>query len=166
MRIIGVDPGLNCTGWAIIQIENKKIDYIDGGKINTSSKEPIEKRLYKLHKELLSTLKQHKPDSAAIEEIFVNKSPRSSLNLCHARGALLLTLSTSGIENIGHYQPNHIKKSITGNGHAQKHQMIKMVQFIIKTFEKINHNVADAISIAICHFYEKNNSESENYIDS
>ncbi|MBQ4874579.1 MAG: crossover junction endodeoxyribonuclease RuvC [Rickettsiaceae bacterium H1] len=155
MKIIGIDPGLNCTGWGIIQVENNKVRYMDSGKIKTYSKTAIDKRLYRLHQELLTVLERHKPESAAIEETFVNKNPKSSLSLCQARGALLLTLSIAGIANISLYPANHIKKAITGNGHAEKHQIIKTVEYIIKEVKgKITHDIADALAIALCHYYQ------------
>lgn len=153
--IIGIDPGLNSTGWAIVQIkETRRINYLNSGEIKTNTKQALDKRLYTLYKGLHGILTTHKPDIAAVEETFVNKNPRSSLHLCHARGAILLTLSISDVSNIYEYTPTHIKKSITGDGHADKKQMSKMLEHTIKDISNITHDATDAIAIALCHAYK------------
>ena len=154
MKIIGIDPGLNCTGWGIIKKESQ-LSYINSGVLKTSNKQSLEERLHLLHKGLLQVLTEYQPDVAAIEETFVNKNAQSSLLLAHARGALLVTCMISGIKSIHHYSANHIKKTVTGNGHAEKQQMINMLKYLVKdlTISNITHDIADAIAIALCHGY-------------
>ncbi len=155
MNIIGIDPGLNCTGWGIISLNGKKICYLDSGKITTQINLPIEKRLNALHSGLILVYDKYKPVEAAIEETFINKNPQSSLNLCQARGALLLSLSILGVSKVSHYSANNIKKSITGNGHANKDQMMKIILMSIQSLDKKNltHDESDAIAAALCHTY-------------
>ncbi len=156
MKIIGIDPGLSCTGWGVIEKQNGKIHYIDSGHICTNSKNNVSQRLYVLHRELTTQLQEYKADVAAIEETFINNNPKSSLSLSHARGALLLTLAISGIVNINHYSANYIKKSVTGNGHANKEQVMEMVKLSIKKRGEINHNSADGLAAALCCAFQCN----------
>lgn len=161
MKIIGIDPGLNTTGWAVLEKKNRSIYYLDSGKITTSNKQNMLARLGKINEELGSILLSYQPEFGAIEEIFVNKNPRSSLKLCHARGAILLTLSLYGVSNVSEYAPNYIKKNITGNGHATKEQVLILMQRMIKGLATINHDIADAIAICFCHTLSENQPFSQ-----
>jgi len=150
MLIIGIDPGINCTGWGVVAKEASKIVHIASGEIKTKRTDQTEHKLYHLHNELSAILQQYNPDELAIEETFVNRNPSTSLILGQARGALILSARIYGIE-ITSYAPNLVKKTITGSGHADKIQMQKMINFL---FPKISFNsadAADALAIAFCH---------------
>jgi crossover junction endodeoxyribonuclease RuvC len=156
IKIIGLDPGINKTGWAIINLdERNNIEFLSGDTISTSSKLDIGERLHIIFEQLKEVIFQHSPNEAAIEKIFVNKNPKSSLTLGYARGVAILALKTANLPT-SEYDANYIKKSITGNGHADKDQIIFIVKQIIKNLNVKCHHTADALATAICHAYTKN----------
>ena len=156
VKVIGLDPGINKTGWAIINSsQNNNIEFLDGNTISTDSKMDIGQRLHIIFEQLQKVISLHSPDEAAVEKIFVNKNPKSSLTLGYARGVAILALKMTKL-SVNEYDANYIKKSITGNGHADKNQIIFMVGQIIKNIDIKCHHTADAIAVAICHAYAKN----------
>ncbi|WCR53788.1 MAG: Crossover junction endodeoxyribonuclease RuvC [Wolbachia endosymbiont of Ctenocephalides orientis wCori] len=153
VKIIGLDPGISKTGWAVISLSEKNnIEFLDGSTISTNSKMDVGQRLHIIFEQLQKIISLHSPDEAAVEKIFVNKNPRSSLTLGYARGVAILALQMTQL-SINEYDANYIKKSITGNGHADKDQVIFMVKQIIKNVDVKCHHTADAIATAICHAY-------------
>ncbi|AHX04569.1 crossover junction endodeoxyribonuclease RuvC [Ehrlichia japonica] len=155
MKIIGLDPGLSCTGWGVLSID-KDIKLIDKGVIITNSKETTSQRLNKIHTDLLNILKLHSADSASMEEVFVNKNPKSSISLCYARGILLLTLNIINIP-VFEYSTNYVKKLVTGNGHARKEQVHFMIEKILNIKCLGTYDISDAIAVGLCHAYSKKN---------
>ena len=89
MLILGIDPSLSCTGWGIVRAEGSRLAHVANGQIPTDAKAPISERLLHLHDALVAVIAAHAPDRAAVEEIFVNKNPQSTLKLAQARGAVL-----------------------------------------------------------------------------
>ncbi|MDD9331191.1 MAG: crossover junction endodeoxyribonuclease RuvC [Wolbachia sp.] len=156
IKIIGLDPGMSKTGWAVISLSKRNnIEFLGGGAISTSSKLDAGERLHIIFDQLKKVISQHSPDEAAVEKIFINQNPKSSLTLGYARGIVILALKITNV-SINEYDANYIKKSIVGNGHADKNQVIFMVKQMIKNVEvKCNHT-ADALATAICHAYSKN----------
>ncbi|QGR02105.1 crossover junction endodeoxyribonuclease RuvC [Ehrlichia ruminantium] len=155
MNIIGIDPSLNCTGWAVLSVCNddlNKIHVVNNGAISTNSKETIGQRLYKIHNEFLNIIDSYKVNIASIEEVFINKNPKSSISLCYARGTILLTLSITNTP-LFEYSANRVKKSITGNGHAKKEQVCFMVENILGIKCCDIYDISDAMAVAICHIY-------------
>lgn len=150
---MGLDPGLNCTGWSILSV-SKDIKLIDKGTVVTNSKEDTGQRLRKIHTDVLDILRLYQVDSASMEEIFINKNPKSSISLCYARGILLLTLSTKDIP-VFEYSTNYVKKSITGNGHAKKEQVSFMIEKILNVKCSGTYDISDSIAVALCHAYSK-----------
>lgn len=156
IKIIGLDPGMSKTGWTIISLEEKNnIKFLDGGTISTDSKSGIGERLHIIFEELKKVIFLYSPDEAAVEKIFVNKNPKSSLTLGYARAIAILILQMTDLP-MNEYDANYIKKSITGNGHADKGQIIFMVKQIVKSSNIKCHHTADALATAICHAYTKN----------
>lgn len=154
-RVLGIDPGLRHTGWAIIEVSLKsdEINYIESGVIKTDSTTALSKRLLEVHLGIIGIAKNHHIKHAAIEETFVNKNFISSLKLSQARAAALLTLEALDLAP-HEYAATVVKKTITGNGHADKEQMFKMLKLLIKGTENVtSHDAADAIAIALCHVY-------------
>ncbi|MGL9758818.1 MAG: crossover junction endodeoxyribonuclease RuvC [Wolbachia sp.] len=155
VKIIGLDPGISKTGWAIISLNEKNnIEFLGGSTISTGNKLDIGERLHIIFEQLKEVIFQYSPDEAAVEKIFVNKNPKSSLTLGYARAITILVLKMTKL-SMSEYDANYIKKSITGNGHADKDQIIFMVKQVIKNLNvKCNHT-ADALAVAICHAYTK-----------
>lgn len=92
----------------------------------------------------------HKPDEAAVEETFMNVNPSSALKLGQARGVVLVTPATCGLK-VAEYTANQVKKSVVGAGHADKNQVMAMIQILLPTCGKVTSDSADALAVAICH---------------
>lgn len=149
-RIIGIDPGLQKTGWAVIETYGSSLKFISCGLIKPNSKIDISDRLRVLSEELASIIKQYCPKQAAIEETFVNQNPTTSLKLGMARGALLLTMAQNNL-SVSEYKPNTIKKSVVGQGHASKEQIGMMIKVLLPACGNPTEDEADAMAIAITH---------------
>lgn len=150
-KIIGIDPGLRNTGWAIIEVHTGSIKLIDLGVITTNSSDDISTRLLYLHNDLQSILNVHNPKHAAIEDTYVNKNFSSSLKLSHARAAAILSLSIAGLSPV-EYPAKTVKKAVVGAGNAEKEQVLKMLSYLIPDLRKITkYDSADALAVAVCH---------------
>lgn len=149
-KIIGIDPGLQKTGWGIINSSDNNISYLASGVIAVSPKLPMAERLLKLHSELKKIIELYKPDEASIEETFVSVNSSSTLKLGQARGVLLVTIADYKIP-IYEYAPNLIKKSVVGAGKADKTQVSAMVKYLLPSSNVKQADEADALASAICH---------------
>lgn len=152
MRILGIDPGLNITGYGIIEDRNFKV--VEAGIINTQANTPIQTRLKKIFDSLSDIIKEHKPGVLVLEKIYSHyKHPATAILMGHARAVACLV---SGIHEIKliNYPSTKIKKTITGNGHASKQQVQRMVQNILKLKNPPEPvDVSDALSMAIAYCY-------------
>jgi crossover junction endodeoxyribonuclease RuvC len=148
--ILGIDPGLQHTGWGVVLSEGNRLKFLGAGTINTNPKDELAVRLKTLSENLQTVISNFKIDDAAIEETFVNKNNLSSLKLGHARGALMLTVSLAGV-GISEYSATKVKKSIVGTGRAEKGQIGMMVKVLLPTANFNSEDAADALAIAICH---------------
>jgi crossover junction endodeoxyribonuclease RuvC len=150
VTILGIDPGLQHTGWGIIKKDGNSLHYIACGVINSNSKAPLPKRLLTINEGLSEILQIYKPDECAIEETFLNTNPMSSLKLGHARGAAMLTVSLCGITPY-EYAATLVKKTVVGVGRAEKSQILMMVKTLLPKADIKSPDAADALAIAICH---------------
>ncbi|GGB58819.1 crossover junction endodeoxyribonuclease RuvC [Blastomonas aquatica] len=150
MIILGIDPGLGTTGWGVIRSEGNRLSHIANGQIKTNAKAALPSRLLELDTALAAIITDYRPDSAAIEEIYVNKNPQSTLKLVQARGALLLGLARAGL-SVGEYAPRLIKKAIVGTGAAEKAQIDAMVKVLLPGVKIAGPDAADALAVAITH---------------
>lgn len=152
MLILGVDPGLQRTGWGIIRKEGSNLKFIACGTLTSDNKLALPARLLQLHDGLLEIVTHYKPEVSAVEETFVNVNPASTLKLGQARGAILMTLSLAGLA-VHEYSATNVKKTVTGSGRAEKDQVQALVEMLLpasKPFIK-GADAADALAIAICH---------------
>lgn len=149
-RIIGLDPGLRNTGWGIIEQEDNRLQYVSHGIIKSDASQDLATRLQQLYRELRRVIQCYQPDMAAVEEIFVNKNPASTLKLGMARGVVLLAPADSNL-SVAEYSANKIKKSVVGSGHADKMQIEAMVRMLLPGAEGALKDAADALAVAICH---------------
>ena len=147
MNILGIDPAINKTGWAVISKNGSEIKYIAGGVINTNPGDNLFVRLGVIMLQMQKILDQYKPTIAGVEETFLNKNPASSLKLAHARGALGGVLGAAEIE-VFEFAPRLIKKNITGNGNAEKNQVMHMVKLIFGVNNIGSYDHSDALAIA------------------
>jgi crossover junction endodeoxyribonuclease RuvC len=150
IRILGIDPGLRRTGWGIVEAEGSRLVYVASGLITSDAEDDLAYRLRSLHAGLCEVIARHKPQEAAIEETFVNKDARATLKLGQARGIALLAPAQSGLR-IAEYQPNVVKKTVTGTGHGEKGQIQAMIGFLLPKARFDSADEADALAIAICH---------------
>ena len=150
MRILGIDPGLQKTGWGIIEVQGHNLKFVACGTIKTKATDPLSERLLTLDHGLSQVIVMNKPDAAAIEETFVNKNPASALKLGIARGATFLPPARAGL-TVAEYPANLVKKSIVGSGHASKDQMGMMVRTLLPLAKPDSEDAADALAVAICH---------------
>ncbi len=147
MKILGIDPGMNNIGWSILEETSAgQVKYLQSGKISTTTKDSLTSRLAFIFKEISKIISSHSPDAVSIEEIFVNINPRSSMTLSFARGAILCCIGYHNLPAL-EFAPNTIKKTITGNGKADKEQVMKMLKFIIPNVSFSSPDEADAIAI-------------------
>jgi crossover junction endodeoxyribonuclease RuvC len=150
VRIIGLDPGLRHTGWGIIEAEGTRLSYIADGAVHSVNEDDLATRLLQIHQQVLAVLDEFMPDEAAIEETFVNNDARATLKLGQARGVVMLAPVLRNI-GVAEYAPNVIKKTVVGNGHAEKDQVKHMVKVLLPRAELKTADSVDALAIAICH---------------
>jgi crossover junction endodeoxyribonuclease RuvC len=151
MKILGIDPGLARMGWGIISNPDISAATTAWGSVSTSSKDPLPKRLQVIHATLSSVVAEHRPEIAAVEEVFFSKNVRSAVALAHARGAAILSLAEAGVE-LFEYSPLQIKQSVVGYGRASKDQVAQMVARLLglKDLPSSEH-ASDALATALCH---------------
>ena len=150
MIILGIDPGLGTTGWGLIRAEGNRLTHLANGRITSAPAEPLAKRLSHLCSQLEALIADRPPDGAAMEEIFVNKNPQSTLKLAQARGALLMVAARSGLE-VGEYAARLVKKAVAGNGNAEKRQVHAMVARLLPGVAIAGPDAADALAVALTH---------------
>jgi crossover junction endodeoxyribonuclease RuvC len=148
--ILGLDPGLGTTGWGLIRAEGNRLSHLANGQMKTDAGESLPRRLSHLASQLEAIIADHTPEAAAIEEVFVNKNPQSTLKLGQARGVALMIAARAGIE-VGEYAPRLVKKAVVGTGAAEKAQVHAMVQRLRPGVEITGPDAADALAVAISH---------------
>ncbi|MEM8555235.1 MAG: crossover junction endodeoxyribonuclease RuvC [Pseudomonadota bacterium] len=149
MRIIGIDPGLQRTGWGVIEAEGSRVRHIGNGVLLSGSG-ALALRLTKLFEELTDVVARFAPNGAAVEATFVNKDAAGTLKLGQARGIALLVPARAGLE-VGEYAPNAVKKAVVGVGHADKRQVDHMIRLQFPGIKLANADATDALAIALCH---------------
>jgi crossover junction endodeoxyribonuclease RuvC len=163
MLILGIDPGLVNTGWAVIEFDKtKKSKIVNCGLVRTKGSQNITLRLARILDDLNKSLGQYKFDCAALEKTLVNKNAVSSMDLSMGRAIALLYFGQNNIQ-YKEYFPTFIKKAITGNGNAEKSSIRAMLQHYfeadnIEEIEKLSHHEVDALAIALCHGFACDNS--------
>lgn len=147
-RIIGIDPGLAHTGWGVIEASGNRLQHIAHGVIHSRAADPLPARLAALHAGLGTVLATHGPNEAAVEEVFVNRNPQSTLKLGQARGVALLAV---GHLPVAEHATRLVKKAIVGTGTADKAQVIAMVARLLPGCGSLTEDAADALAVAIAH---------------
>ena len=150
MIIMGIDPGLRFNGWGVVEFSNNSFRHIANGTLKITEKGPLPERLAEIYSRLTEVLKIYNPDAVAVEEVFVNVNPSSTLKLGQARGVAILTPSLLNIP-VFEYSANLIKKSVVGVGHATKEQIQMMVGVLLNKPEIDSEHSGDALAMAICH---------------
>jgi crossover junction endodeoxyribonuclease RuvC len=150
MLIIGLDPGLGCTGWGVIAAEGNRLSHVANGQIRTEPKRPLADRLVRLEEELGWVIERHAPTSAGIEEVFLARDPQAAIKLGHARGVLMIAAAQRGLP-ISEYAARLVKKAVVGIGSAEKVQVHAMVQRLLPGAKIAGADAADALAVAITH---------------
>lgn len=149
VRIIGIDPGLRNLGWGVIDVLGSRITHVANGICHSTGAD-LSLRLLSLYDQLRAVVSEFVPEQAAIEQTFVNKDGAGTLKLGQARGIAMLVPAQAGL-SVGEYAPNSVKKTVVGVGHADKRQVLHMVQLQLPGAKIVGPDAADALAIAICH---------------
>ena len=151
MRILGIDPGLQLTGYGVVDYDALRPKLIDGGVIRLASKATIAQRLAELERELELLFVEYDPDVCAVEQLYAHyKHPRTAILMGHARGIILLVAQRHETR-IREFSANRVKQAVSGHGHASKLQMQRSIQAIWNLKEPPSPpDVADALAIALC----------------
>ena len=150
IRILGVDPGSAATGWGVVDSAGPRLSYVASGGIRPKRGGAPAQKLAEIFAGLNAVIAEFMPDEAAVEETFVNASPRDALVLGQARGVALLAPGLAGLA-VAEYAANSVKKSVVGKGHADKTQVAAMVKVLLPKCGAPGADEADALAIAICH---------------
>jgi len=149
MRILGIDPGLRITGFGLLDKEGQQLGYIASGCIKTPDGE-LADRLKVILESLREVIVQHQPQQVAVEKVFVNTNPQSTLLLGQARGAAICAAVLEDLP-VAEYTALQVKQAVVGNGHAEKEQVQDMVRRLLKLGGTPSPDAADALACAICH---------------
>ena len=150
MLILGLDPSLTCTGWGLIAKAGNRLSHVANGQVRTDAAASLPERLVQLDRELTDVILAHRPDCAAVEEVFVNKNPQSTLKLGHARGVCLLAAARAGLP-VSEYATRLVKKALVGTGAAEKAQVQAMLKILLPGARVSGPDAADALAVAITH---------------
>jgi crossover junction endodeoxyribonuclease RuvC len=150
MRILGLDHGRGTTGWGLIEADGNRLRHLANGQLKTDSSAELPRRLAHLADQLEALLTEHRPDAAAVEEVFVNKNPQSTLKLGQARGVVIMVAARGGLE-VGEYAPRLVKKAVVGTGGAEKAQVHAMVSRLLPGAKIAGPDAADALAVGITH---------------
>lgn len=159
MILLGLDPGLQTTGWGVIEAHGNRLRHIANGSVRSKSADPLAQRLAQLYDALEAVIAAHRPDAAAVEETFVNANPQSTLKLGQARGAVLLCAARCGLP-VAEYAPSYVKKAVVGTGGADKAQIHAMVKRLLPGAVVTGADAADALAVAVTHAHILNTSRA------
>ena len=154
IRLLGLDPGLQRTGWGVITTRGNSLGFVAAGTVHAPLDGELAGRLLALHAGLSEVVSAHAPDEAAVEQTFVNRDGAATLKLGQARGIALLVPAQAGL-SVAEYAPNAVKKTIVGAGHAEKGQIKAMVKVLLPRASFDSDDAADALAIAICHAHHR-----------
>ncbi len=151
MIILGIDPGLATVGYGVVNCQRGVYRAIEYGAIITKPHQLLENRLEEIYDSVCTIIERHAIDCMAVEELFFNRNVTTAIDVCQARGVILLAAKKHGID-IYEYTPLQIKQSVVGYGRAEKRQIIYMTQLLLKLPEPAKpDDTADALAVAICH---------------
>lgn len=149
-RILGIDPGLRITGFGIIEKHGNQLRYVASGCIKSNDKQSLPERIATLFAGISEVIATYRPDQAAVEKVFVNVNPQSTLLLGQARGAAISALVHGGLP-VAEYTALQVKQAVVGHGKAAKEQVSHMVQRLLLLEGSPSSDAADALACAICH---------------
>ncbi|MGC9399050.1 MAG: crossover junction endodeoxyribonuclease RuvC [Anaerolineae bacterium] len=153
MRVLGIDPGLAITGYAVVAEKGTDLQLVTAGVVRTPAKRPDAERLVTLYKALNAVISEYRPEASAVEELFFSRNVRTAMSVGQARGVVLLALANAGL-SIAEYTPMQVKEAVTGYGNAEKRQVQEMVRMLLN-LSTVPHpdDAADAAAVAICYLH-------------
>ena len=154
IRILGIDPGLRCTGWGLVESDGNRLIYVACGSVETDERAELCERLVAIHAGLRKVIEDFAPDEAAVEHTFVNANASATLKLGQARGVAMLVPAQAGL-SVAEYAPNLVKKSIVGAGHGDKAQIRMMIGVLLPKADPQSEDAADALAIAVTHAHHR-----------
>ncbi len=161
-RILGIDPGLNVTGYGVLEVVGGKLRLCEAGVVRGPSRGPLSRRLAAIHEGVAEVIASLKPTVMALEELYSHYGrPRTAILMGHARGVICLAGAQAGIPVI-HYSATQVKRILTGSGRAPKSQVQRSIQRELGLAEIPEPpDVADALAIALCHYYLKDKPQAK-----
>lgn len=165
MRVLGIDPGSQTTGWGVVEGDSRRYKLVDFGSIRVSSTLSFSARLLRICTGLEEVVDRLSPDACALEDAFLATNVKVSMKLGQVRGVALLVAERAALQ-IHEYSPRLIKQTVVGYGNAEKHQVQEMVRLLL-SLKKIPspHDAADALAVAICHFHHHNFAEKIAHVE-
>jgi crossover junction endodeoxyribonuclease RuvC len=154
IRILGLDPGLQHTGWGLVEHDGYRLRFCAEGVVSTHAGDDLPDRLLVLHRGLAAVIAEQSPDEAAVEHTYVARNPESALKLGQARGVVLLAPALAGLV-VREYGAMEVKRAVVGNGHAAKEQVQAMVRHLLPGVTFKRADAADALALAICHAHHR-----------
>ena len=154
MKILGIDPGTNILGYAILSIENKKLNLLEANILKLSQKFTSTEKLATIYETVSNLIEKFEPEVVSIEAPFYGKNPQSMLKLGRAQAAVILAAINKNLP-VQEYSPREIKLAITGYGNASKEQVARMVKSLLNYETDIKkYDITDAIAIALTHYFK------------
>ncbi len=151
MRIIGIDPGYAIVGYGIVDYDDFRFKTVGYGAVTTKADDAFVDRLSDIYDDMVTLIKNYKPDCMAIERLYFNTNTTTAIDVAQARGVILLAAKKYGVA-VSEYTPLQVKQSITGYGRAEKHQVMEMVKNLLQLSSVPKpDDTADALALAICH---------------
>lgn len=153
MRILGIDPGSETTGWGVIEGDGPRCRVVEFGTIRSTSSRKFPARLLAISNALDEIIQRHQPDACAIEDGFLATNVKVTLKLGQVRGVAMLAAERAALE-VHEYSPRLVKQTVVGHGNAEKFQVQQMVKTLLSLSEIPEpHDISDALAVAICHFH-------------
>ncbi len=153
MRVLGIDPGSQTTGWGVVEGDGRKYSLVEFGSIRASASASFPSRLLKMCNGLEEVIVKYQPEVFALEDAFLATNVKVSMKLGQVRGVALLVAERAALD-IHEYSPRSIKQTVVGYGNAEKHQVQEMVRLLLALKSvPTPHDAADALAVAICHFH-------------
>lgn len=150
VRVLGIDPGTRFLGWGVVERNGTRLTHVAHGVIRAGEQLPLAERLVVIERELVTVVAAHSVHSASIESLFFHKDAQAAAKLGHARGVALLVCARAGLA-VFEYPPARVKRSIAGNGRAEKSQVAQMVRAMLRLPEVPQADAADALAISMTH---------------
>lgn len=158
MILLGIDPGLNTTGYGVIEVNGRSVRLVEAGIVRSTKDQPLAWKTKAIYEGVHEVIAAFKPSSLALEQLYTHyERPTTAILMGHARGAICLAAAQHGIEVVS-YAATKVKKMLTGSGHASKDQMQRAIklELNLKTYPE-PADVADALAIALCHYHHTRN---------